>query len=372
MNMHVQPAARFRGSYHPGDIEFLLKQVDIRPTAVGEKEALIQSGQRHYSEMISDEARPDERYLTIFRDAWKANRDRIAQEVLAIAEAIRADMAAGRLPAQVTLCSLVRAGAPLGVLLLRALGDMRIDVRHYGISIIRDRGLDRNAMDVIMAERDPEGILFIDGWTGKGAIRGELDRSWREIAGRRPRLVVLADPCGLADIAGSDEDWLIPSGILGANISGLISRTILNEDVIGPDDFHGFIPVDHLADIDFSVSFVNDIHARMRELGSSAKTAVRIEDPNCRALMLNERSGATVANLMKGFGTDNPNRIKPGIAEATRAVLRRKPHFVLISNRHDPDLQALIHLCVTNGVTLVADPTLTGPYRAITIIEKAG
>ena len=35
-----------------------------------------------------------------------------------------------------------------------------------------------------------------------------------------PRLVVLADPCGRAWLAASAEDWLIPSGILGATVSG--------------------------------------------------------------------------------------------------------------------------------------------------------
>lgn len=358
----------FSGSYAPGDIAFLLKEVSITATGVDEKEAAIQSGTRHYSEMISEEARPDQTYMTIFEAAWAAGADRIAREVNAIADAIVTRIEAGLLCAEVTLCSLVRAGAPLGVLLNRALKDRGVDVAHFGISIIRDKGLDENAMRWITARRPSEGILFVDGWTGKGAITKELHRSWMPMSGLDPFLIVLADPCGKADLAGSHEDWLIPSGILGANISGLISRSILNSDVIGPDDFHGYIPVSHLADIDRSAAFVDDIHNRMKNCEkANAVGHVVDETESCR---LRQDSFDAVRTLMDLFGTTNSNRIKPGIAEATRAVLRRKPHHVLVSSRDDADLAALIHLCNEGGVDWSVRPDLTGPYRAITIIEK--
>ncbi|WP_411840017.1 cysteine protease StiP domain-containing protein [Paracoccus sp. ME4] len=358
----------FSGSYAQGDIDFLLKEVQIQATGIDEKESAIQSGARHYSEMISDEARPDELYMLIFGQAWAAGADRIAREVNAIADAIVERIAAGKLCEQVTLCSLVRAGAPLGVLLNRALKDRHVDVAHFGISIIRDKGLDANAMRHVMERRPAEGILFIDGWTGKGAIAKELHRSWMPMSGLDPFLIVLADPCGMADLAGSHEDWLIPSGILGANVSGLISRSILNADVIGPDDFHGYIPVTHLADIDCSAAFVDKIHDRMKTC-EKVKPVGHVIEPGA-SLRLRRQSFETVQSLMELFETTNSNRIKPGIAEATRAVLRRKPHHVLLSSRDDEDLAALIHLCVGQGVEWSVRPDLTGPYRAITIIEK--
>lgn len=364
---HDHPS--FSGSYAGGDITFLLKEVQIQSTGIDEKEAAIQTGARHYSEMISDEARPDEIYMLIFGQAWAAGAERIAREVNAIADAIVDRIADGELCEQVTLCSLVRAGAPLGVLLNRALKDRQVDVAHFGISIIRDKGLDANAMRHVMERRPAEGILFVDGWTGKGAITKELHRSWMPMSGLDPFLIVLADPCGVADLAGSHDDWLIPSGILGANISGLISRSILNADVIGPDDFHGYIPVTHLADIDCSAAFVDDIHRRMAVCEKSQPVG-HVIDPatSCR---LRRESFDTVQSLMEIFDTTNSNRIKPGIAEATRAVLRRKPHHVLVSSRDDEDLHALIHLCVGGGIDWSVRPDLTGPYRAVTIIEKA-
>jgi hypothetical protein len=43
--------------------------------------------------------------------------------------------------------------------------------------------------------------VFVDGWTGKGAITGELSRTLKDRPGypEQPRLVVLADP---ADVPG--------------------------------------------------------------------------------------------------------------------------------------------------------------------------
>jgi hypothetical protein len=357
------------GSYDPADVTFLLKQVEMQPTARDAKETAIQSGAKHYSEMISDEARPDEAYLRIFREAWDAQRDRFASDVAAIAWYVRGLIAEGDLPGQITLCSLVRAGVPLGVLLKRELERHGVDVAHFGVSIIRDRGIDEEAMAHIAESRDLRGVLFVDGWTGKGAIRTELSRAWRSFAGREPYLVVLADPCGRADLAGSREDWLIPTGLLGANISGLVSRSILNDDVIGPGDFHGFIPVAHLADIDMSRAFVDDIFARMVEVEQLGAVGVPVDQLGAKDYV--QRSEAAVAEIMERFGVTEWNFVKPGIAEATRAVLRRKPDLVVLRNLEDPDLQGLVHLCEQQGVRMVVAPELTGPYRAVTLIGKA-
>ncbi len=64
---------------------------------------------------------------------------------------------------------------------------------HYGISIIRDRGIDGAALDVIEERHGTSGIVFVDGWTGKGAITGELVRALKDRPGypEQPRLVVL-------------------------------------------------------------------------------------------------------------------------------------------------------------------------------------
>jgi hypothetical protein len=37
---------------------------------------------------------------------------------------------------------------------------------------------------------------------------------------------------------------------------------------------------------------------------------------------------------------------------------------------HDPELAALAHLCELQQVPILVDATLTGPYRAITVIRE--
>jgi len=363
----TQAPEMITGSYAPQDVTFLLKPVQIVPTDVVAKERLIQSGAAHYSEMISEERRPDARYMEIFEAARAAGVNRIAREICAVSQQIAQRIAQGTLPQQITLCSLVRAGVPYGVVLQRELTTLGVACRHFGISIIRDRGLDANAISYILQRRALAGMVFVDGWTGKGAIAAELQRSWHDLTGQNEvELVVLADPGGFATLSGSQDDWLIPSGILGANVSGLISRSILNRDVIGAQDFHGSIPVAHLSDIDVSCAFVDQITVLTgRYRGQTDGPPAPV---NRAALQARARS--CVATIAADHDVANLNRIKPGIAEATRAVLRRRPKKVFIRSLSDPDVAALVHLCRTDGIELVEDAVLTGPYRAVTLIEK--
>ena len=65
----------FSGSYRQEDVEFLLTPMALEPILdLAEKERLIQSGQRHYSEMLSPESLPSPAYLALFQSAFAANR----------------------------------------------------------------------------------------------------------------------------------------------------------------------------------------------------------------------------------------------------------------------------------------------------------
>lgn len=364
MNAHVPPPRiGFPGSYAPGDVTFLLKTVEIAPTEVGEKERLIQSGARHYSEMVSREAEPGPDYLDIYRRALEAGAGRMASDVARLARALY--RGPGR---PVTLLSLVRAGVPLGVLLARALRQLGADCEHYGVSIIRDRGLDEAALAHVLARRPADSVVFVDGWTGKGAITGELERSLSGRPGPQPRLVVLADPAGRAWLSASGEDWLIPSGILGATVSGLLSRSILNADVVGPGDFHGCAVQAHLAPFDVSRSFVDRIWPGVSGRLERAAPATWTDEDRARTRAAAE---AAVDAVAERFGVANRNRIKPGIAEATRAVLRRVPERVLVGRADDPDLAALTALASRAGVPVEEVGEAIRPYRAITLIRKS-
>jgi hypothetical protein len=356
--------APFSGSYAAADVTFLLKPVSMAPTEIAAKEMLIQSGRRHYSEMLSPEGVPGPEYLRLYEQALARNAARLAQDVVSLAGGL-ADRAAGR--PEVVIASLARAGTPIGVLLRRALARLGMPAHHYSISIIRDRGIDGQALRHIAARHDPRDVVFVDGWTGKGTITRELHASLAGgPLGFAPFLSVVADPAGCADLAPSDEDYLIPSGLLNAIVSGLVSRSVLNADLVGPGDFHACVHYSHLAPQDLSRRFVDQVDRLMQGLDPLPIVA----DPARKA----RRAAACekmVGQLMGELGLADRNRIKPGVAEATRAVLRRVPDRLLIRDRGDPDVAHLVHLAQERGVRVDPLPGDHG-YRAVAVIRTLG
>jgi hypothetical protein len=352
----------FTGSYREGDVEFLLTPVTIELTSVEEKEALIQSGKKHYSDMLSQEPAPTAYHLDLFSKATTIGAKRLATEVMMLAVSLIKEY--GNTP--IVLASLVRAGVPLGVMLQRALTMLGKESYHYGISIIRDRGIDEAALSVIEQRHGTEGIVWVDGWTGKGAITKELTKALSGRAGypAQPRLVVLADPCGCAWMSATEDDWLIPFGIMGAPVSGMISRSLYSEE-----GFHQCMVCNHLTEYECGLALADAVEECCR----SDKMLVSPIDVAALApvkAQLWEQSKAVIAMLADRFEISSINRIKPGIAEATRAVLRRVPDHVLVRSINDPDVSLLVYLAKEKGIEITEVGDLIGQYRAVTIIKK--
>ncbi|WP_285712110.1 cysteine protease StiP domain-containing protein [Erythrobacter oryzae] len=351
----------FHGSYAPEDVTFLLKPAQVALTDVAEKEALIQSGARHYSEMLSEERLPDARYLALYEAALGRNAGRLKVDIAALAEAISARPETAK---SCTIVSLARAGTPIGVLLRRALATRGVDVAHYSVSIIRGRGIDRIALAHIAAARGTQDAVFVDGWTGKGAITQELEASLADgSTGFAPFLAVVADPAGCASLAATSEDYLIPSGILGAIASGLISRSVLSEALVGEGDFHACRHLTEHAPHDRTRAFIAAIEAAAPQTGHPGWS------PQAAAAS-RAASRTLVESLMAERAVNNVNRIKPGIAEATRAVLRRLPEAVFVRDRGDAEVAHLLHLAAQSRVPV--EQRELGNYRAVTLIAKAG
>ena len=133
--------------------------------------------------MIGPEQAPSDVHQRLYARALLQNGARMASEVQSLALALNAACTGPG----IALVSFVRAGLPLGVLLRRALVEMGRDARHYGISIIRDRGIDTVALEAIIRLHGAENIVFVDGWTGKGAISGELARTLADDTRASPR-----------------------------------------------------------------------------------------------------------------------------------------------------------------------------------------
>jgi hypothetical protein len=354
----------FSGSYDRQDVTFLLKPVRMDFVDLETKEAAIQSGKRHYSEMLAPEQPPTVAYLDTFAHAFAQNRARVGRDVARLAKAL----AAGR-RRETVLVSLARAGTPVGVLLKRTLAALGHQAVHYSVSIIRDRGIDLVAMQAILRQHAAQDIVFVDGWTGKGAIRGELSRT---LAQSLPMLTaaplcVLSDLAGVADLAAGDEDYVIPSAILNGVISGLVSRTVLNERLIGPGDFHGCVVLDHLAGQDLSRRYIDD---QMADVLAQLGEVQAAQWDSARRAQTAAQSVAFVEAMLAQSGAKDRNRIKPGIGETTRALLRRMPEKVIVRDAASSDVAHLLWLAEERGIVCDVEPSL--PYGACAIIKTLG
>jgi len=359
------------GSYRADDVTILLKQIEMPPLEIVEKERMIQSGQRHYSEMISQETPPSSAYIRLFHDACKTNNPRFCTDLIRLARQL-----AELHQVEITLVSLARAGTPVGVLLKRILEQyFCVKVAHYSISIIRDKGIDENALRHILNrdKRNPAGIVFIDGWTGKGVISTELKRSveqFNRTDGTKlsSDLYVVADISGTASFAATSDDYLIPSAIMNSIVSGLISRSILNSEYISGDDFHGCIYYREFESIDLSRHFVDNVMSLTPQLWKnviaepdSTNTTIERDELRRKSLYFLERS-------LDRFGLTNINHIKPGIGESTRVLLRRVPYLLILRDETLPEVAHLLLLAKEKGVPVEIDKTL--PYNATAIIAK--
>ena len=361
----------FSGSYKQSDVRFLLKSINLPFSSLEEKELLIQNQNKHYSEMLSLEEIPNSEYMSIFYSAFERNKQKLALDLIKLAYIINTDKPQNT----IVLTSLARAGTPIGVL-LKFILELYFDRKtiHYSVSIIRDKGLDFNALKYIIFEKKylPEQIVFIDGWTGKGIIANELNNSINNFnhlynTQISSNLFVLADLCGYAHGAASNEDYLIPSSILNSTISGLISRSILNKDYINESiDFHGCVYYKDFEKYDLSNWFIDETLKCVNNLFNKNITAQI--NSQAEKNTLKQLSSDMKENIKKEFKITNINHIKPGIGEATRVLLRRIPDILIIKDKDCPDVQHLLLLAKQKKVAIITDINL--PYKAVSLIKK--
>lgn len=333
MNVNYPPHI---GSYKLSDVTFLLKEItdEIEEQDNSTREKAIQSG-THYSEMLPIEYSPSEDYLKIFHNSLSS-----FSRKLALAVAVTAEKILKMKGKSVVLVSLARAGTPIGVLLKRYIKNTYdIEVPHYSISIIRGRGIDENAMKFLLNNYESQDIQFIDGWTGKGAITKELKEAvdslkvnYDNAVNLDHRLAVIADPGYCVEIYGTREDFLIPNACLNSTISGLLSRTVYREDLIGEYDYHGVKYYKELKSDDMSNYFIEEIEKYFNIVADEAKDSIRNFD--VQAEVPSWIGYKDVENIMRDFEVDNINFIKPGIGETTRVLLRRIPWKILVREDH--------------------------------------
>lgn len=361
-NLATQQTRIFSGSYAPEDCEFLLQITDIKPISVKEKEYLLQRGGIHYSKMITAEEVPTQAYLDTFKALVEKYSDRLAEEIKLLAKKLYEEKGS-----HITVVSLARAGTPIGVLITRALKAYYTqDVKHYSISIVRDRGIDTTALEHISnSGRMSKSVIFVDGWTAKGVINQELKSAvadWNSNSDYHigDELCVISDLSGTAEYIATTDDYAIPSGVLNSTVSGLVSRTMMLDDVKG---YHQCVVYNHLEKHDLTNWFVDEIVSRFECVGIAV-------DNSTEAWRKSRQESLSVflSKVIEEFNVDDINKIKPGVAEATRVMLRRIPRVLIIKDTSNPDIKHLMVLASEKNVQVLEDPTM--PFSAMAIIEN--
>ncbi|MFE1176337.1 phosphoribosyltransferase [Streptomyces sp. NPDC058773] len=350
-------------SYTADEVGWLLQDLSevTLEAPTEEREEAIQRGGAHYAESLPVEYQPSEEYQALFHSALEASASRIARAVGTVTETVLAE----RGPRPV-LVSLARAGTPVGVLMRRwARHAHGLDLPHYAVSIVRGRGIDTTALRWLAAHHDPADVVFVDGWTGKGAITRELAQALADFPGFDPRIAVLADPGGCVETYGTRDDFLIPSACLNSTVSGLISRTVLRDDLVGPDDFHGAKFYRHLAGTDVSRAFLDTIGARFDDVAPDVAADVKVLAAADRAPTW--EGWAAVERISEEYGIHDVNLVKPGVGETTRVLLRRVPWKILARRGAGTDLDHVRLLAEQRGVPVEEVDEL--PYTCVGLIH---
>lgn len=359
---------RFHGSYAADDVTFLLKPIPATPSNLQQLTASVSA--IDYAGLIASETPPGREYITMFKDALALTKVRLARHVARVAYQIAREK-----QGEIVVTSLVRAGTPIGVLLHRALLALGRKSVHYSISATRKRGSDPSSLDYIIAHHNPEGIVFVDGWTGKGYIAAELAHAVSDYNRTRgvnidARLAVLADLAGVAGFAASAEDFLVPAAMLRSIVCGLISASMVDPEGAGENTPDCCLYYAHLLEHDMSRYFVDYVWTEVsRQLSDLSNRHTDWSDAARRETK--RVSDEFVDEMMRRHGIIERNHVKPGICEANRALLTRNNSMMLIL-RGDSDnasqLTNLVYLAQQKEVEIDVDPLM--PYSAAVLLKS--
>lgn len=344
-----------KSTYQENDVTLLLKDISgmVEPLDAKMREMRIQSGV-HYCEMLPLEYKPSEKYMELYEQLLALYAQEVADAVARVSEMIYQKKGDN-----VALVSLARAGTPIGILMKRYLKNKyHKEVAHYSISIIRGRGIDKNAMRYILDRHSGKDIQFVDGWVGKGAISHQLKCALNEFSQVDDTLAVLSDPAGITSLCGTQTDLLIPSSCLNCTVSGLISRTFLRDDIISQTDFHGAAFYQELEKEDRTYEFIDTIEKYFQY----ALPPVLYE--------ANQQGVKVVKKLQEIYEISDVNLIKPGIGETTRVLLRRIPWKVIL-NEKDKNTKQLSHIIqLAKEKEVPIEYKNLGNYKCCGIIKK--
>lgn len=275
---------------------------------------------------------PEPRLDAAFEELLLLSIRREKPAVLGMVEALAGRIAAST-PSAPVLVSILRAGVPVGALLARSLV-RRLDeaVPLVALSLFDGLGWDTVALEAVLEDHPGRPVVFVDGWTSRGGVTGELRRSYeRWISSGRPdftngdgpRLAVLCDPRGLAHFSAVQADRFVPSSLFTAPETLGFSRGFANGD-------GGMFRI-----YEFPESLLKPalVDAWMDENG--------------------EKPAFTEVKQEAAATTPPPPGWRLHVNEVVRALVNRNPREVLLSSDEETAAEILapaLHMCRLRGV----------------------
>ncbi|MEJ2860211.1 phosphoribosyltransferase domain-containing protein [Actinomycetospora flava] len=355
------------GSFARDEVGWLLSDLDghALETPTAAREDAISAG-TSYAASLPVERGPSPRYARVVARALERSAEPVAAAVGVLADRLLARRGSGAV-----LVSLARAGTPVGVLVRRWAARVRgVALPHYALSVVRGRGLDRAALGALLAAHDPAALVLLDGWTGAGGIadevRADLDRYARETGTVvDPTVAVLADPAHRSPLYGTREDLLVPQACLNATVSGLVSRTVARADLLGPGAYDGAKFYAGLAVGDRTAAFLDVVSDRFPARAPLPPPGAAPDGRGARYL-------AALAAERGDLG-GGCRRLRGGVGETLRVLLRRDPAGVLLAPDAGPELDPVRRLCAERGVPSRPLPACAGgiasPYRCVGVLR---
>lgn len=372
------------GSFESTDVTFLLRFLD--PSYLGK----VSDAE---GQVVVEETQPTPVYQHYFHLALDKYKARLARDLIVLAaHMLLADScsydtvkpAPDNYREGLVIASLARAGTPLGVLLTRTLQELNVPCHHYSIGLCPVTGVDWAALDHILSQYRPEQLLFFDGWTAKGAVFGTLAESLRRYSLERgvtvaARLYCLSDLAAVCTGCATREDYLIPSSLLNATGCGLISRTFTSGLESFPaqeaNRFHYAFYFNQLEGFDLSRFFVDTIWQEIKTMlagdwrqklgiAMTLREEYRTNQQGQSEELRNQQPVDAVTYLCRSYAT-TAAAIKPGITEATRAMLRRNCRALVLQDRNNSDIRHLLTLASERQVEVIEDHELSCQAAAL-------
>jgi hypothetical protein len=351
----------FHGTFAADDVNVLLTPHSLS-RLTPEAMSALGGVRKEIGQELSHGAVFNAAFMRLYQEALDRNKERVALDAVRIARALAKEH--GK---EFAVLSLMRAGTVAGVLVQRALKLLGCQTQHYATNVVQ--GLRCNeALDYIRTRHADDKVVFLDGWTGKGSVAGQLKEFVSAYNASRaahvsPRLVVLSDPGGVSNLAAGGDEYLLPHALLRVTASGLFSGAIVDADAQKLGAFDACIFYDNLHDDDVTTEHIAEITAMMpQHLDAPPASWTDADRARLRAVGLQ-----FIEDSRRVYG--QKTRVRPGLCEAARALVKCYPTMVLrLRDASDPDVAGLIALAESKGYEIAVDAGM--PYRAAVMVQK--